>query len=141
MNPLEKLRRRRGLVTRLVAPLLCMAWLGAFGCPCVMAADMGQPAAHGHAAGHGPEGHHCPFCPAGDGQHSLLSCSAVHNAVDHVPHAFAIDSGLRHGVLPAPEPPAWAGSPEPARRPGRSLYAGVHAPPAPLNLRYCVFLN
>lgn len=145
MNLLERLRRRRGLVARLVAPLLCTVSLGMFGCPCVMAADLGQVAPHAAHAGApgGPHGHdrHCPFCPPGAGQHGFPFCSGMHHAVDHAERVFAVAAGWSHDLLPAADVAETVPTPAPPALFPRLLYAGIHAPPPRLNLRYCVFLN
>ncbi len=136
MNLLARLRNRRRLVARLTAPLLCVVWLGAFGCPCVMAADMVHAATAPHQTHHES---HCPNCP-GEGHGSSVGCSSVHNVVNPVPPALPLKWDLSH-VSAVAEPSL---GDTPARFVGRvprTLHPGAHAPPVPLRLRYCTFLN
>lgn len=135
MNLLERLRERRALGARMLLPLLCTMLLGAFGCPCVMAADLGVATVM-------PQHEHRPFDPMGHkrGSHATWPCYTVRNAADCSPQAFPLKWELSHAPA-ITQTTLGATAPVPYRLARREVPPGAHAPPVRLNLRYCVLLN
>ena len=159
VTALEKLRRRRKPLARLLVLLVSWVWLSASASPCLgMVADTGElahdsahhaqeaPAPNSeHQSARGHDGH-CPHCtPAATGDHdgpvsSHISCSAADDRSN--------DNGRSAGQN-------WKGKYAPLvqlipssgpliRLPSAAVLpadVGSATSPLSLNLRYCVFLN
>ena len=153
VTALEKLRKRRKPIARVLVPVVSWVWLSAAASPCLgMVTGAGAephdthhtedvPAAHdahqppiGHA-GHCP---HCPPAPAGENEEpaaSHISCEAT-DGPSAPTQKWQPNYAALAGILSAPGPfvPDLSTPAIPAG--ARTVASGRS-----LNLRYCVFLN
>jgi hypothetical protein len=137
MNPLRFIRRRRrGLVTQLLA-MLGVVWLNMVLQPCLMAAEMDADMDMT-----GP----CPHCPAPmtddcDGAASN-GCTYV-DSVDYdgrSPHS-KLAKKVDHGFGAIAAFPAPCSHPASRWATGPPRDADPHLPAPPINVLYCVYLN
>ena len=121
--------RQRSLVNAVLA-LFCLAWRQAAALPCAAAAPM-------TAAPTG--GQHCPYCPpAGSGPTATDHAGTC--AYPHQPQADARDAGI---VFIAPPATRSADTLQPVLTEGTTPVAAARdpAPPVPLPVQYCRFLE
>lgn len=160
MRLLERLRRRKGVVARVVLPLLAAVWFSASASVCFgmaaeslqgMRADAGVPS-HDHSDTDHQHHQHdrappthgdCPHCPAG-GSHdepaaSHILCSVLDDAVDARGQVSALKWELEH-LLPAAHSVSFS---TPIPQPAVGGISHSVSPPhrsVALNIRHCVFL-
>lgn len=121
--------RQRSLVNAVLV-LFCLAWLQAAALPCAMATPT-------TAAPDG--GKHCPYCPqTGSGPAATDHSGSC--AYPHQPQADARDAGIVFIALPATRS---ADTLQPVLTEGAAPFATERdpAPPVPLPVQYCRFLE
>ncbi|MFO1393088.1 MAG: hypothetical protein U1F09_04900 [Steroidobacteraceae bacterium] len=127
---IDRVRRRQRGLARVVLALFCLAWLQAAALPCAMATPMpsGQDC-----------GHPCPYCPQ-PVTGSVATDHAGSCAYPHQPQADARDAGVAFIALPATRSTDTL-QPMPAVGAAPAAAARDPAPPVPIPVQYCRFLE